>query len=54
MRKYNNKMKMAIGIVVVLFVVIVIVFSLFIKKSIELDKIEYIVITKKIDIIIII
>ena len=43
MRKYNNKMKMAIGIVVVLFVVIVIVFSLFIKKSIELDKIEYIV-----------
>lgn len=41
MRKYNNRTKMTIGIVLGLFLIIVIIFSLFIKKSIDIDKIEY-------------
>ena len=43
MRKYNKRTKMTIGIVIVLLVIIVIIFSLFIKKAIDIDKVEYVV-----------
>ena len=41
MRKYNNKMKRTLMIIIGLFVVIVVVFSLFLKKAIEVDKTAY-------------
>ena len=41
MRKYNNKTKKTIIIILVLFALIIIIFSLFIKKSIEIDRTAY-------------
>lgn len=41
MRKYNNKTKKMIGIVLGLFLIIVVIFSLFLKKAIDIEKIEY-------------
>lgn len=41
MRKYNNKMKKTMIIIGILFVVIVIIFSLFLKKAIDIDKTFY-------------
>ena len=41
MRKYNNKMKKTMIIMGILFVVIIIIFSLFLKKAIEVDKSVY-------------
>lgn len=41
MRKYNNKTKKTMIIILVLFALIIIIFSLFLKKSIEIDKTAY-------------
>ena len=41
MRKYNNKTKRTMIIILVLFAIIVIIFSLFLKKSIEIDRTAY-------------
>ena len=41
MRKYNNKTKKTMIIIVVLCVIIIVIFSLFLKKAIEIDKSVY-------------
>lgn len=41
MRKYNNRTKKTMIIILVLFAIIVVIFSLFLKKSIEIDKTAY-------------
>ena len=41
MRKYNNKTKKTIMIILALFVVFIVIFSLFLKKSIEIEKTAY-------------
>ena len=41
MRKYNNRTKKTMIIIIVLFVAIVIIFSYAIKKSIDIDKTAY-------------
>ena len=38
MRKYNNKTKKTMIIIFVLFAVIIIIFSLFLKKSFDIEK----------------
>ena len=41
MRKYNNKTKKTMIVILVLFALIIIIFSLFLKKSIEIDRTAY-------------
>ena len=41
MRKYNNKMKKTMIIIGIMFVVIVVIFSLFLKKAIDVKKSVY-------------
>lgn len=41
MRKYNSKTKKTMMIIGVLFVIIIVIFSLFLKKSIEIDRTAY-------------
>lgn len=41
MRKYNNKTKKTMFIIFGLFAIIIVIFSLFLKKSIDIDRIAY-------------